>query len=127
MRDKPSSGKKKKSSKEALGELVETAAAPVSFPIVAIGASAGGLEALQIFFRKMPADCEMAFVVIQHLDPATKGALAEILQRHTAMKVAQIRDGMKLEPNHVYIIPPNKNLSILAWDRQIFIGRDMQT
>ncbi len=83
------------------------------FPIVGIGSSAGGLEALHLFFKHMPADSGMAFVLIQHLDPDHKGMMPELLQRMTAMKVVQVRDRMRVEPNCVYIIPPNKNMSIL--------------
>jgi two-component system, chemotaxis family, CheB/CheR fusion protein len=83
------------------------------FPIVGIGASAGGLEALEAFLKGMPERCGMAFVVIQHLDPTHKGAMVELLQRATRMPVLQVKDGMKVEPDRVYVIPPNKNLSIL--------------
>jgi len=83
------------------------------FPIIGIGASAGGLEALESFLANTPADCGMAFVVIQHLDPNHKGVLAELLQRGTKMKVFQVKDRMRVEPNCVYVIPPNKDMSIL--------------
>src|SRR6266545_7458377 len=83
------------------------------FPIVGIGASAGGLEALEIFFANMPADSGMAFVIIQHLDPTRKGIMVELLQRGTAMPVVQVKDQTRVKPNHVYIIPPNKDMSIL--------------
>lgn len=83
------------------------------FPIVAIGASAGGLEALEQFFENMPNDNGMAFVVIQHLDPTHVGIMPELLQRTTKMKVAQVIDHLKVQPNHVYVIPPNTSMSIL--------------
>ncbi len=83
------------------------------FPIVGIGASAGGLEALEKFLSNVPAGCGMAFVIVQHLDPTHKAALAELLQRTTSMPVVQIRDRMRVAPNHVYVIPPNRDLSIL--------------
>lgn len=83
------------------------------FPIVAIGASAGGLEALEQFLSHVPADSGMAFVVIQHLDPTAKGMLPELLQRATPMPVAQATDRMKVRPGRVYVIPPNRDLSIL--------------
>lgn len=83
-----------------------------AFPIVAIGASAGGLEALQQFFTHVPAGSGLAFVVIQHLDPTHKGLLAEILQRSTEMPVVEIADMVRVEPEHVYVIPPNKDLSL---------------
>ena len=83
------------------------------FPVVGIGASAGGLEALELFLRNVPEGSGMAFVVVQHLDPDHKGILVELLQRATKMKVSQIKDRMKAEPDHVYVIPPNADLSIL--------------
>lgn len=83
------------------------------FPIVGIGASAGGLEALEQFFSNMPSDTGMAFVVIQHLDPTHVGILPELLQRVTSMHVQQAMDGLAVEPNSVYVIPPNKSLSVL--------------
>ncbi|MGK0247918.1 MAG: chemotaxis methyl-accepting protein methylase [Oleispira sp.] len=81
--------------------------------IVGIGASAGGLEALEAFFSHMPTPSRLAFVVIQHLDPTQKGIMAELLQRITLMKVRQARDNIKVEANCVYVIPPNQDLSIL--------------
>ena len=83
------------------------------FPIVAIGASAGGLEALEQFISHVPVDCGMAFVVIQHLDPTQPGMLPELLQRATVMQVLQAKNRMKVMPDHVYVIPPNRDLSIL--------------
>lgn len=83
------------------------------FPIVGLGASAGGLEALEQFLGHIPRDCGLGFVVVQHLDPTRKGILVELLQRSTCMRVVQIKDRTKVEPNHVYVIPPNKDLSIL--------------
>ena len=83
------------------------------FPIVALGASAGGLEALEAFFEHIPADSGLAFVVVQHLDPKHDDMLSELLQRRTMMPVSRITDGMKAEPNHVHVIPPNRDLSIL--------------
>ncbi len=83
------------------------------FPIVGLGASAGGLEALEQFFRHVPKACGLGFVVVQHLDPSHKGIMVELLQRGTAMPVVQIKDRMKIQPGHVYVIPPNKDLSIL--------------
>ncbi len=78
-----------------------------------IGASAGGLEALELFLANVPAESGMAFVIIQHLDPTHKGVLVELLQRDTSMQVFQVKDRMRVEPNCVYIIPPNKDMSIL--------------
>jgi two-component system, chemotaxis family, CheB/CheR fusion protein len=84
-----------------------------TFPIVGIGASAGGLEALEIFLANVPENSGMAFVIVQHLDPTHKGMMVELLQRGTSMKVFQVKDRMRVEANCVYIIPPNKDLSIL--------------
>ena len=85
----------------------------ISFPIVGIGASAGGLEALEQFFQNMPKNSGLAYVVIQHLDPNHVGIMPELLQRTTQMKVLQVTDHLKVQPNHVYVIPPNKSMSIL--------------
>ncbi len=84
-----------------------------NFPIVGIGASAGGLEALEQFLSHVPADCGIAFIVIQHLDPTRKAIMSELLQRVTGMEVKQAGNRMKVKPNCVYIIPPNKDMSIL--------------
>jgi two-component system CheB/CheR fusion protein len=71
----------------------------INFPIIGVGASAGGLEALEQFFSHMPKDNGMAFVVIQHLDPTHIGIMPELLQRITPMKVYQASDNLKLKPN----------------------------
>jgi two-component system CheB/CheR fusion protein len=89
----------------------QSAARP--FAIVAIGASAGGLDALEQFLGHVPAGSGMAFVVIQHLDPNHKGMMPELLQRATCMPVAQAKNRMKVKPDCVYVIPPNRDLSIL--------------
>lgn len=86
---------------------------PSSFQIAGIGASAGGLEALEQFFGSVPDNCGIAFVVIQHLDPSHIGIMPELLQRTTNMKVLQATDHLQVKANHVYIIPPNKSMSIL--------------
>ncbi len=83
------------------------------FPIIGIGASAGGLEALELFLRGVPASSGMAFVIVQHLDPTHTTLLAELLQRATAMPVREVTDNLPVQPDHVYTIPPNKDLSIL--------------
>jgi two-component system CheB/CheR fusion protein len=90
------------------------------FPIVGIGASAGGLEALEQFFKNMPEGNGMAFVVIQHLDPTHVDIMPELLQRITPMKVVQASDGIKVKPNFVYVIPPNKSMSILKGTLHLF-------
>jgi chemotaxis methyl-accepting protein methylase len=83
------------------------------FPIVGIGCSAGGLEALEKFLRNVPAGSGMAFVVVQHLDPLHVSALPGLLQRFTAMRVVEVEDRMAVAPDCVYVIPPNKDLSLL--------------
>lgn len=83
------------------------------FPIVGIGASAGGLEALELFLAHVPEGSGLAFVIVQHLDPTHKGIMVELLQRGTHMRVFQVKDRMRVEANCVYVIPPNKDMSIL--------------
>ena len=85
----------------------------VSFPIVGIGASAGGLEAFEQFFTNMPPDTGMAFVLIQHLDPTHKSILTDLIRRFTSMNVVEIEDGRMVEPNTIFVIPPNRYLGIL--------------
>jgi len=83
-----------------------------SFITVGLGASAGGISALKQFFAAMPADSGMAFVVILHLSPRHESNLPAILQSETKMPVTQITEAVKVEPNHVYVIPPNRNLAM---------------
>ena len=83
------------------------------FPIVGIGASAGGLDAFEKFFTNMPSDAGMAFVLIQHLDPTHKSILSQLITRYTRMKVLEVHDGMLVEPNSVFVIPPNRYMGIL--------------
>jgi two-component system, chemotaxis family, CheB/CheR fusion protein len=85
----------------------------LTFPISGIGASAGGLEALEQFLGNVPEKSGIAFVVIQHLDPTHKGIMPELLQRTTRMEVFQVKDRMQVKPDCVYVIPPNKDMSIL--------------
>jgi len=90
-------------------QLPETQA---QFPIVGIAASAGGLEAFTELLGHLPTDTGMAFVLIQHLDPNHKSFLAEILSRSTQMPVNQVLDGVAVEPNQVYVIPPNTKMVV---------------
>lgn len=83
------------------------------FPILGLGASAGGLEALQQFFAAMPPDSGMAFLVVVHLDPDHVSILPDLIQRHTAMVVQAARDQTEVQPNSVYVSPPNKDLALL--------------
>jgi two-component system CheB/CheR fusion protein len=80
--------------------------------IVAIGASAGGIEALSDLMNYLPTDAGMAFVLVQHLDPKHHSMLTELLARKTTMSVEEVSDGIEAKPNHVYVIPPNTTMSI---------------
>jgi two-component system CheB/CheR fusion protein len=98
--------------------------APVAAPflVVGIGASAGGLEALESFVEQLPIDSGMAFVVVQHLSPDFKSLMDEILARRTPLPVRLVEDGMQVEPNHVYLIPPKKEM-IIAQGRLLLSDR----
>ena len=90
------------------------------FPIVGIGASAGGLEALEQFLGNVPENSGLAYVIIQHHDPTQKGMLPELLQRITKMSVFQVKDRMRVKPDCVYVIPPNKSMSVLKGVLHLF-------
>lgn len=96
------------------------------FPVVAIGASAGGLEAFMTLLDQLPAQSGMAFVLIQHLDPSHESMLVELLSRHTAMPMAEIVDGGVLEPGHVYVIPPKAQISVAAGAFHVSVVRGGQ-
>ncbi|MCL4767068.1 MAG: PAS domain-containing protein [Hyphomicrobiaceae bacterium] len=81
-------------------------------PVIGIGASAGGIEALKGFFHSMPGDSGGAIVVVLHLDPTHESKMAELLAGFTSMPVAQVEDGMRIEANHVYVIAPNNYLRV---------------
>ncbi|HEY6802745.1 MAG TPA: PAS domain S-box protein [Pyrinomonadaceae bacterium] len=83
-----------------------------SFPVVGLGSSAGGLEALKDFFAHVPANSGMAFVVIMHLSPKHESHVAKLLQATTAMPVMQVTETVRVEPDNVYVIPPTKNLEM---------------
>jgi two-component system, chemotaxis family, CheB/CheR fusion protein len=83
-----------------------------SFPIVGIGASAGGLEAFTQLLQELPSDINMALVLVQHLDPTYKSLLTELLSRATKLAVLEVTDGVRVKPRHVYVIPPNTNMTI---------------
>ncbi len=102
-----------------------------SLSVIGIGASAGGLSALQSFFQAMPADSGLCFVVIVHLSPEHESLLAELLQACTEMPVQQVQHQIKMQPNHVYVIPPGKRLEVSAdfldlADLEIPRGRRLQ-
>ncbi len=82
------------------------------FPIVGIGASAGGLEAFTQLLNHLPIDTGMGFVLIQHLSPNQKSMLPDILSRTTQMPVTEAQEGIKVRPNHIYVIPPNVTMTI---------------
>ncbi len=93
----------------------------VGFPIVGLGASAGGLEAFEEFFRKVPRDSGIAFVLVQHLDPDHASVLTEILQRSTALPVVVAQDQMAVAPDNVYVIPPNCEMTIFHGTLQLSV------
>jgi two-component system CheB/CheR fusion protein len=84
------------------------------FPIIGIGASAGGLSAFDQFFAHLPAEpaSQIAFVLIQHLDPSHPSNLVQLVQKYTPMKVVEAEEGVKVQQNYVYVIPPNKDITI---------------
>ena len=92
---------------------------PTGFPIVGMGASAGGLEALEAFFTHMPPDKNIAFVIIQHLSPKHKSIMGALLSKCTQMDVLNMEDGMKVEPNRIYLNPPDKNVVIMNGTLQL--------
>ncbi|MCB2408684.1 CheR family methyltransferase [Hymenobacter lucidus] len=83
------------------------------FTIVGLGGSAGSVQAFEKFFRRMPADSGMAFVVVMHLVPDQSSSMVQVLQQTTRMPVEEATDGLKVRPNHVYVIPPARDMSIL--------------
>src|SRR3954453_20988137 len=82
------------------------------FPVVGIGASAGGLEAFVELLSNLPADTGMAFVLVQHLDPSHESLLPELLAPHTRMPVITVENDLEIDPDHVYVIPPNKSMEL---------------
>jgi two-component system, chemotaxis family, CheB/CheR fusion protein len=90
----------------------ESSSSTGAFPIVGIGASAGGLEAFTQLLQHIPVTTGLAFVLVQHLDPTHESMLPELLSRVTKMPVRQVQKGMTVEPNHIYVTPPNANMSI---------------
>jgi len=84
------------------------------FPIVGVGASAGGLEAISQLLKHLPQDTGMGFVLVQHLSPDHESALTQLLERVTSLPVSEVVDNVRVEPNHVYVIPPNASLAVTA-------------
>ncbi|TLY35377.1 MAG: hypothetical protein E6K60_10960, partial [Nitrospirae bacterium] len=92
----------------------ERATRPDVFPVVGIGASAGGLEACTTMLSHLPLDSGMAFVLVQHLDPKHESVLSDLLARSTRMPVMQVQDGVEVHPNHLYVIPPNRSIELVG-------------
>src|SRR3954468_10247338 len=99
--------------------------APSPSYVVGIGASAGGLDPLERFFEEVPRDAGMAYVVVQHLSPDFKSLMDELLARHTQLPILLVQDGMPVEPDHVYLIPPKKEM-IISGGRLLLSERDRQ-
>jgi two-component system CheB/CheR fusion protein len=112
---KKAAPKKSTSAPAAATVAASHAAAPDSaeFPIVGIGASAGGLAAFEAFFSALPSGSGMAFVIVQHLAPDHKSILTDLIGRYTNMRVVEVEDGMVVRPDCTYIIPPNHDMAIL--------------
>ena len=102
----------------------EAPSRPDDFLVVGLGASAGGLEALDKLFDGLPSDTGMAFVLIQHLDPTHKSMMVGLLAGHTSMKVLEAAEDMPIERDHVYLIPPGVYLSIRAGAFQLTKPRE---
>ncbi len=100
-------------------ELAESRPGPSGPAVVGIGASAGGLDAFKKFFGAMPADSGVAFVLVPHLDPGHESLMVELIGRHSSMPVVEARNDMPVEANHIYIIPPNKYLTIEGGSLQL--------
>ncbi|MGH4122068.1 MAG: chemotaxis protein CheB [Clostridium sp.] len=98
--------------KNSGGGSLKMDTAKTDFSIVGIGASAGGLEALSAFLCNVPENSGLGFVIVQHMEKNSKGILVELLQSHTSMKVVQAYENIFVHPDCVYVIPPNKNMSI---------------
>src|SRR6266516_1896403 len=109
--DKPPSSRQ--SRRDSKGHPVTSSRqTAVRFPIVGIGASAGGLEACTHLLQHLPPDTGMGFVLVEHLDPGHASALAQLLARATQMPVREVSNNMPVQPNHLYVIPPNTTMAI---------------
>src|SRR5688500_4945283 len=121
MRKKPTSPRPRKKVDEPPAPVAVATQAPVEgalpvpqnpFPIVGVGASAGGLDAFRKFLKALPADTGMAYVLVQHLDARHESILADLLSKTTRMPVAEVKGDEKVEPDHVYVIPPPYDIAI---------------
>ena len=96
------------------------------FPVIGIGASAGGLEAFGALFQKMPEDTGMAFILIQHIEPSHVGNMVSLIQKQTRMPVIEVKNGgIRVEPNHLYMIPQNRKISIV--DSMIILQEEVES
>src|ERR1700694_4069832 len=116
---------KKANESAALPQPAGDGSSSASFPVVGVGASAGGLEAFTKLLQHLPADTGMAFVLVQHLDPKHESILASLLSRATKMTVREAANQTRVEPNHVYVMPPNSNMTIM--DSMLHLTRRMET
>lgn len=98
--------------KDSGGNAPKIDTAKTDFPIIGIGASAGGLEALSVFLGNVPKNSGLAFVIVQHMEKKSKKILVDLLQGATTMKVTQAYENLSAQPDNIYVIPPNKNMSI---------------
>jgi len=109
----PASQKTSRARKRKKAATSDQDGGKATFPIVGIGASAGGLEAFTELLNEIPTDTGMAFVLIQHLDPTHESMLTDLLSRATSMSVTEATDQLTVQPDHIYVIPPDTNLGIL--------------
>src|SRR5437773_3733264 len=106
-------GRQKSSPAKSAKDPVSAGSLPKAFPLVGVGASAGGLEAFTDLLAHLPPDTGMGFVLIQHLDPKHESMLSSILARSTKMRVREVEAGMPLEPDTVYVAPPAADISLV--------------
>ncbi|WP_165864999.1 CheR family methyltransferase [Rufibacter latericius] len=98
--------------KEFHKEIIPMDTPSHDFQIVALGGSAGSLEGFEAFFQHLPSGTGMAYVVVPHLDPTQKGMMTEIIKRYTSLPVLEITDGLKVEPEHVYVVPSHQETAL---------------
>src|SRR5207248_9335428 len=109
----------------SLASVSKSKSSPSRFRVVGIGASAGGLESLEQFFANLPSNPGMAFVVVQHLSPDFRSVMDELLARHSDMPIQQAEDNIEVRPNHVYLLPPKKEMIIR--DRRLLLNDKERT
>ncbi len=118
---KKTPGPKKARTSKKHPDVVKKPDVKTGFPTIGIGASAGGLEAFEVFFKEIPPNSGMAFILVSHLDPDHASMLVEILQRVTSIPVVEAGNQMIVEPDHVYVIPPNRDLTIFHGTLQLSV------